>query len=148
MADPAFIVSLGSELTADPEAIGYSAPPAQWDDYAVALVDFNLMTAVNVTSDVATLSGSQLFEAIDDTEWQTLTVDAKSDIQFVVSLGDNIQISPGTKARTMLARALSGQTNSLANLAALGSKLISRAEELGFSGLKVGHIQLARRDAP
>ncbi len=148
MADPAMITALGAELALDPETLGYAAPPGYWADETAAFADFALITAVTRTVNVDTLSGSQLFEAIDDTEWQTLTADQKGDIQFVVSLGDNIQISPGTKARTMLARALSGKAASLAALGVLGSKLVSRAEELGISGLKVGHIQLARRDAP
>ena len=109
MADPVRIAAIKVELETDPETLGYTAPNAGVQ--ADAITDAALMAIVGQVVDVPTLSGSQLFEAIDDTEWQALAADAKSDIQFVVSLGDNIQISTGTKARTMLARALSGSAD-------------------------------------
>lgn len=146
MADPVRLAAIKAELETGGAAasppIAYSAPNAGVEADAVA--DLALMSAVDRTVDVPTLSGSQLFEAIDDTEWQTLTADQKSDVQFVVSLGDTIQISPGTKARAMIARALSGQVNSLANLGVLGSKTVSRAEEIGLGRVTIGDIQSAR----
>lgn len=146
MADPAYIQTLADELTNDPLGLTYvSTAGLDWQNEANAAADLLTLTTANRQVDVPTLSGSQLFEAIDDTEWQALTADAKSDIQFVVSLGDSIQISSGTKARTMMARALTGSPTSLAALGVLGTKTITRAEELGLSGLKIGHIQLARR---
>ena len=146
MADLAYIQTLADELTNDPLGLGYvSTAGVDWQNEANALADLATLTTANRTVDVETLSGSQLFEAIDDTEWQARTADQKTDIQFVVGLGDNIQISPGTKARAMMARALTGATASLSNLGTLGSKTVTRAEELGLSGLKIGHIQLARR---
>lgn len=146
MADLVMVAALGAELTADPELLGYAAPPGYWADETAAFADFALLTTVNRPVDVETLSASQLFEAIDNADWDSRDAAQQAKIQLVVSLGDSIQIAPGTKARTILAAALTGATNSLANLAALGTKNVSRAEELGFSGLKVGHIQLARRD--
>ena len=142
------IIDLGAELAGDPEILGYSAPPVDPFDEAAAAADMAIINAVNRPVNVETLSGSQLFEAIDDTEWQALPADAKSDIQFVVSLGDNIQIAPGTKARTMLARALASSPTSLGALGVLGTKNVSRAEELGLGKVTIGNIQLARRDAP
>jgi len=152
MADAAFIAALGFELATGGAAatppIVYSAPPADWTDEAAAIADFALLTAVDRPVDVETLSASQLFEAIENADWDSRDADQKAKIQLVVSLGDSIQIAPGTKARAILAAALTGATASLNNLGALGTKNVSRAEELGFSGLKLGHIQLARRDAP
>lgn len=146
MTNAVFMQTLTDELVNDPLGLVYvSTADGNWQDEVNAAADLVTLTTPNRVVDVDTLSGSQLFEAIDDTEWQARTADQKSDIQFVVSLGDSIQISPGTKARTMLTRALSGATNSLNNLSALGSKTVTRAEELGLSGLKIGHIQLARR---
>ena len=134
--------ALKDELVNDTLVLGYS-DGIPWNDQAKAEADLALLQTVRVV-DVETLSGSELFESIDDDEWQVRTPDQKSDIQFVVSLGDNIQIAPGTKARTMLARALSGATNSLAALGVLGSKSVTRAEELGFGNVTVGDIQNAR----
>ena len=134
--------ALKTELDTDPLVLGYS-DGLPWNDQAKAEADLALLQTVRAV-DVETLSGSQLFESIDDTEWQARTAEQKADIQFVVSLGDNIQISSGTKARTMMTRALSGATNSLAALGVLGSKNVTRAEELGFAGVNVGNIQNAR----
>ncbi|MEE8598019.1 MAG: hypothetical protein V3S69_00605 [Dehalococcoidales bacterium] len=142
MSDLVRIQAIRDELDIDPAVLGYAAPNAGVE--ADAIADLALMSAVGQTVDVPTLSGSQLFEAIDDTEWQALTVDEKTDVQFVVSLGDNIQIAPGTKARAMMARALAGSTASLAALGVLGSKTVSRAEELGFGQVHIGDIQHAR----
>ena len=143
MADLVKIQALKDELVGDPLVLGYS-DGIPWQDEVKAAADLALLSVVNRSVDVDTLSGSQLFEAIDDTEWQALSADFKSDIQFVVSLGDNIQSAPGTKARAMLARALAGSATSLAALGVLGSKTVSRAEELSLGRVTIGMIQNAR----
>ena len=142
MSDIVRIQAISDELANDPATIGYAAPNAGVE--ADAIADLALLLAVNRTVDVETLSGSQLFEAIDDTEWGGRTADQKSDIQFVLSLGDQIQIGTGTKARLILQGALAGATASLAALGVLGSKTVSRAEELGFGSVHIGDIQHAR----
>jgi len=155
MADAQMITALGQELLLDPVGLGYAAHvQVNWQDEANALADLALINALTRVVDVPTLSGSQLFEAIDNDEWDSRTAAQKSKIQLIVSLGDNIQIAPGTKARAMLSSALADDggngaaTVSLAALGVLGSKTVSRAEELGFGALKAGHIQLARRETP
>lgn len=142
MADPVRIQAIKDELTNDPAVLGYAAPNAGIE--ATAIADLALMNVVDRIVDVETLSASQLFEAIDATEWTARTVDQKDDIRLVLALGDNIQISAGTKARAILQNALTGATTSLSNLGALGSKTVSRAEELGFGRVTIGEIQAAR----
>lgn len=147
MADPAKIAALGSELVNDPLGLGYTVHnQPDWQNEVNAAADLALIMAVNRPVDVETLSASQLFEAIDATEWTARTADQKDDIRLVLALGDNIQISTGTKARAILQNALSGATASLANLGVLGTKNISRAEELDLGRLRIGDIQLARRE--
>ena len=147
MADPAKVAALGSELVNDPLGLGYTVHnQPDWQNEVNAAADLALITTENRPVDVETLSASQLFEAIDATEWTARTAEQKDDIRLVLGLGDNIQISPGTKARNILQNALTGATNSLATLATLGSKNISRAEELELGRLRIGDIQLARRE--
>jgi len=102
------------------------------------------LNAINVVADVETLSGSQLFEAIDNGDWDTRTADQQEKIKIVVGLGDQIQVASGKKARAMLASALSGATTSLSALSVLGSKTISRAEQLGLGTIAIGDVQNAR----
>lgn len=143
MADPVRIAAIKAELEADPETLGYAAPNAGVEADAVA--DAALMAAAGQTVDVETLSASQLFEAIDATEWgSSLDPTDRDNVRLILALGDNIQIAPGTKARAMLSAALEGATNSLNALAVIGSKTISRAEELGFGRVTIGDIQAAR----
>lgn len=142
MADPVFLAALKQELVNDPVGIGYTAPNAGVE--ADAIIDGDLINTVNRLVDVQTLSASELFEAIDQGDWSARTADQKDDIRLVLGLGDNIKIAPGTKARDILANALSGASASLANLGVIGTKTVSRAEELGFSRVTYGDIQNAR----
>ena len=129
-------IDLKDELDTDPLTRGYAG-----------MTDAEVRDSINAadrTVDRETMSGSEIFEAIDVTEWSGRTADQKDDIKFVVSLGDQIQIASGTKARDMLQNALSGATNSIANLGSISTKAVSRAEELGLGFVKIGDVQKAR----
>jgi len=149
-----FIVALGAELTTDPEVLGYSAPPALWHDEAAAIADYVLLTAENQVVDRESVGIEELLEAIDEGEEAAL-IDA-ADLRgiarvFQVAAGTGqVDIRSGTKARAYLEAAFAGGGSPLtiAALGALISTTKSRAAVLGFSGLNLGHIQLARRDAP
>lgn len=102
------------------------------------------LNALNRTVTVTHLTASELFEAIEDTDWDARTADQREKIKTILSLGDRINIAPGTKARTMMAAALSGATTSLANLGALESPVASRAAELGFPTVTSADVAAAR----
>jgi len=145
MADPVRIAAIKSELEIDALGLGYAAPNAGVE--ADAIADLALMSVVNRVVDKETLSGSELFEAIDIDEWRDRSSGAKDNIRLVIGLGDSIQIATGTKARLMMQDALQESptaVNSLAELASIGSKIISRAEELDFGRVTIGDIQAAR----
>ena len=142
MADPARLQALKDELVNDPETLGYSAPNAGVE--ADAIADVALLMAVNRSVDRETMSGSEIFEAIDATEWQGRSAEQKDDIRLVIGLGDSIQISAGTKARAILQNALAGSTNSIAELGTISQKTVSRAEELGLGRVTIGDVQNAR----
>ena len=147
MADPAKIAAIKVELETGGAAavppIIYAAPNAGVE--ADAIADLALMMVPDRAVDVETLSASQLFEAIDAAEWDTnLDATDRDNVRLVLSLGDNIQIAPGTKARTMMSAALTGAPNSLAALGVLGTKLVTRVEEIGLGRVVIGDIQSAR----
>ena len=102
------------------------------------------LNALNRTRTVTHLSASELFEAIEDSDWDARTADQREKIKTILSLGDRINIAPGTKARTMMASALTGATASLANLSALENPVASRAEELGFPFVISADVAAAR----
>lgn len=128
-------VAIKAELDADPETIGYTGDDAG---------DLALLTAENRTVDKEIMSGSEIFEAITQSDWSGRSAAQQADIKFVLSLGDSIQIAAGTKARAILQNALSGATASLTALGNISTKTVSRAEELGFGHLHLGNIQNAR----
>ena len=142
MADMAVIQALKDELTLDPELLGYS-DGTPWMDETKALADLALLQAGGQILTVGIITSEQLFDAIAD-DWSTRSADQKSDIQFVMGLGDNIQITVGSKSRAMLASALTGATAALSNLNDLSTKSGSRADALGFGRLTPGMIQNAR----
>lgn len=123
------------ELDTDSLARGY----AGMTDLQVA----DDMNTVYRTRDVDTLSASQIFEAIENTDWDTLIDSEKDKVRLVLDLGDKIQISQSSKARTMLQAALGG-TTSATNLGNLVTENISRAEEIGVGIVKESHITFAR----
>ena len=142
MSDPAFLAALKSELESDPQTLGYAAANAGVE--ADAIADHALLTTANRTIDRETMSGSEIFEAITASDWASRDVAQKDDIKFVLSLGDNIQIAAGTKARAILAAALSGATDSVNNLSTISQRTVTRAEELGLGRVTIGDIQNAR----
>lgn len=146
MADLAYIQALKDELTNDPEAIGYTVSPVPLNDQTSALNDAALMATVNRTVSRDTMSASEIFEAIDVSDFTALTDPQKRKVEVVLALGDSIRIAPGTKARDFLLDAFpSPAADTTRNaLATASQRLVSRAEELGFGVVKAGHIQLAR----
>ena len=129
-------VDLAAELVA-----GHPVTGAYDANHQLAADQLN---AVNRTITVTHLSASELFEAIEDSDWDARTADQREKIKTILSLGDEINIAPGTKARTMMASALSGATASLANLGALENPPASRAQELGFPFVTSADVAAAR----
>jgi hypothetical protein len=94
-----------------------------------------------------TLSASEMFEAIDPAEYTSLSAADQDRVKLVLSLGDSIQISVGTKARTILEDVFAGVagTNTRPALGALVNETKTRGEEIGFGKVREGDVQDARR---
>jgi len=128
-------VVLRAELLADPLIIGYAAMN---DTQAAA----SLNTA-NRPVNVQTLDGAQIYEAIDATEFAALLT-TKQEVVDIIHLGPNILVAPGSKARARLAAIFGGGSATVTALAALGTKTVSRATELGLGVVNPGHVMKAR----
>lgn len=135
MADVIRLAALRDELTVDPETIGYTG-----DDDG----DLALLMAVDRSVEKATLTSSEIFESIDREEYEALSPLQQEQVRVVLSLGDNIQISSGTKARAWLLDAFVALTATRAALQSVATKTVSRAEELGLGSVHLGDVQNAR----
>ena len=102
------------------------------------------LNTVNRTLARDIMSASEIFEAITVADWDARTDIQKEKIRLVLDLGDQINVGAGTKARLMLQNALTGATDSIANLSALASPAVSRAQELGFGVVTRFEVETAR----
>lgn len=99
------------------------------------------------TVERTTLSASEMFEAIDTGEYQALSAADQDRVKLVLGLGDAIQISSGTKARTILEDVFAGAAGTLTRpaLGGLVNETKTRGEEIGFGRVREGDVQDARR---
>ena len=127
---------LVAELLEDPLARGY----AQMTDAEVA-ASLNEPDR-QIFED--TLNATDLFEAIDIGEFLALDDTNKQYLRDILSLGDGIQVGPGTKARSLLLDIFGVGSLTVANLVTLLTRNISRAQELGLLPVREGDVQKAR----
>jgi len=127
---------LSDELTNDPLAIGYAGmTDAQAKD------SLNGLTRTRTRE---TVSGSEIFNAIDDTEYAALTDAQKTVIREICSI-DLIDTSNGI-AKSEIGSIFAGAAGTATRpaLQALKTESISRAQELGISQVNEGDITHAR----
>ena len=125
---------LSSELSADPLGRGY----AGMSD-AEAAADLNTeYRSVHRTS----VSGDEMFNVTDATEWSALT-DAQRSLWMAFCSRQSVD--PYGTANVAFAQSLfGGGSDTIAALAAVRDETVSRARELGIGWVKVGHVQMAR----
>ena len=129
-------IVLWEEISTDPLTRGY----ATMADAEVA-ADMNLLYRAMVRD---TLSSADVYEQIDVAEFQGKTDAQKVYVRDLLGLGDNIQVGPDSKARTVLIAVFGGASVTISALAAILQVSISRATELGLGIVKPGHVQVAR----
>ena len=125
---------LKTELDTDPLERGY----ASMADVAAA-VDLNTEYR---TRDVLSVSGQQLFEAVDPTDFAGLSDAQKALLYAIVGMG-TILVN-GTNTKAALLAMFGAGTTTRSNLATLQTETFSRATEIGLGGVKVGYVQQAR----
>lgn len=111
-----------AELDADLLSRGYAA----MSDYSVW---FNLCTENRIVW--VSVSASDVLEAITESGWNGLEASGRADVDSILSMGDGIDLSPGSNARTLLEAAFAGSAATLAAVEATAKRTVSRATELG-----------------
>lgn len=134
--------ALKTEITTDPVAIGYGAVQASsaWDNATADKLNATLRQG-----EKATLTAGELFEAIDATEYTTLTAANKALVNLVLGLAGDIKVGVGSNARAILTTVFGAGTTTRSRLAATVGKQVSRASELGFGVVTPSDIAEARR---
>ena len=99
------------------------------------------LNAVNIEVNLTSLSGDEMFGATDTTEYGLLSADDK---QLWVSFCGRTSIDPFGAANVAFVQSLFAGGVTIAALAAMRTKLVSRATELGLGVVKAGHINEAR----
>jgi hypothetical protein len=150
MAD---IDALAAELTSDPLDWNYSmGTDQQVADLlnARTQVDHDALGFGTTARSVVrgNLTGSAIFNAIVPSEFTALTADQQRFVRDVFSLGDAVDVGPGTNARTVLLDAFGAGTTTRDNLIEAVTVYLSRAVELSLLGrspsIGPAHVAQAR----
>ena len=103
------------------------------------------LNADNRTRPRDSITGAQLYEAVDDGEFGALSAENQQRIRDIWSLGQ-IDVRPGTKARSVVLSLFGAGTTTRSNLTAAAGQAVSRGHEIGAKvPVKPGHIEEARR---
>ena len=114
---------LRTEMDADPAGLGYASKT----DAEVSA----LLNVANVTAPGATVNSAQIYEAVDDAEFEALNNGQKVRLRDVYSLSGDIPLD-NSRVRTLLLTFFGAGTNTRANLAALQPPDITRASAIGL----------------
>jgi len=124
MADMAAQAALiTTELSGDPLGRGYAGmnQAEKWTSLSTADRD----------KDIPTITGADLFNAMDPTEWAALTDTQRQTVRDIFHLSGNIDVSTGSNARTFLMNIFDAGSDTRANIIAVVQTLITRLEEIG-----------------
>ncbi len=110
---------------------GHPSTGAYGADDSAAADKFNV---VNRTREKSTISGAELYNSVDPTEFAALAAAAQTRVRDIWGLGGAIDVRTGKNARVVLLSVFGAGTTTRANLAALVSDTCSRGAELGLAG--------------
>ena len=129
--------ALKNELTAGhPDTGAYSS-----DDETAA----NQLNAVNRTTQRATISGAEVYNAIVPNDWTPLNAAQKESVRDIFHLGDAIDVRAGTNVRAVLLNVFGPGTQTRTNLIAVVQEPASRAVELFGQSVTPSLVADARR---
>ncbi len=127
------IAALSAELIAGhPDTGPYDA------DAEVATDQLNL---VNRTTNKDTMTASEVYNAINSTQWVALTDAARQEVWDILHFGE---INPFGFEQTRFVAIFGGGSATINALAASRVNNVSRAVELGLGLIKVGYVEQAR----
>lgn len=107
-------------------------------DDAVAADQLNV---VNRSIDKATMTGSEVFNAIDQAEFTALNNSQEAQIWNVLSMG---VLNPFGLEASIFTSLFGAGSNTITKLKADRTIAVSRAAELGLGFVKVGYVKQAR----
>lgn len=125
---------LRAELTDDPLTRGYSAMSD-----AAAAIDLNIMYR---TRNLDTLTGSEVLNAIDKTEFNAKTDAEKQQVWDILHLGT---INPFGLEAALFTDIFGGGSVTIAALQAIRKEDVSRGEEIGWGFVGHSDVEDARR---
>jgi hypothetical protein len=130
--------TLWNELNDDPLSKGYSGM-----SNASAALNLNQISASRW---LERLDQSDIFEAINDTEWDTLSSASQAEVNNLLQVGtvNGLLIGPGTRARSKLRGVFGVSSSTAVELIELATERLSRASEIGLPLVREGHVQKAR----
>jgi hypothetical protein len=127
--------ALREEITNDPLGRGY----AQMTDLEIA-ADLNTPYR---TRNINSITGSQIVNSIDPSEYAALTAEKQAEFWNVVHIGT---INPWGVEATIMIGVFGAGSVSLQNLATLRVENITRMEELGYSRITEDTVRISGRN--
>ena len=128
------IILLASEIANDPVGAGYAA-----------MTNLEIAESINskvISKNKTSLSAKELLEAIDSGELLGLTGDKAVRVWGILSIDS---IDPFGVAVSIFIDAFGAGSATITALASLRTKLVSRANILGYPGeVKEGHVEMAK----
>ena len=122
------------ELTIDPDGRGY----VSMNEHEAA-ADMNI---IRVNQNKSSMTASEVYNLIDNTEWGALTSDQQRNVWDILQMGGNL--NPFGREATDFVTIFGGGSTTITNLQDARIFQISRGQEIGWGKVKPGHIQQAR----
>lgn len=107
-------------------------------DDAIAATQLN---AVNCTRNKTSLTGSQVLNAIDKTEFKTKSAEQQQEVWDILHL---VELNPFGVEAALMADIFTGDSPTITALQALRVEAVSRAVEIGLGRVGVGNVAQAR----
>jgi len=123
------IAALASEITADPEGIGYTTTPMA-DQEVVDSLNGKTRTRIR-----AEMTGDEIFQQTNLPELDGILVDKHHKQQLWLSFCARTAVDPGAAANIAFVQHVFGAGPTLTALNAARLELISRSTELGFNSI-------------
>lgn len=102
---------------------------------------YDALTTKDIPSNRARMSGSEIWEATDATELNSLQAAKRSEWLSFCGIDS---VDPFGPAQSFAINIFGGGSATLSTLQAARTELVSRADQLSLTGLKPGHIADAR----
>ena len=128
--------AIASEISNDPATMGYLGKTAA---QITALMNDTSLRSRQRQS----ITGAELFNAVDDAEFDALTTAEKEAVDRITCLSGDIDVRQGMRARVVTLRVFGAGTTTRSSFQAVAQETISRAQEMGWPKVKEGWVERA-----